>query len=891
MKKWLLSAILCSLAVFTFVSCIGNLKNKTERTIASDSIQDNAARSLYLSEKAMLNSDDFYLSKIQPIFNNRCISCHSCFNSPCQLNLTSFNGVDRGAIKDDIYDFTNNSKKSLTRLGIDVPSSADWNLETKEWRKTKYVGKHGKNGFFPVVVRSSANNKANVVNSVLAQMLNIKASFEGDSYHYTFVSEKSRMCPRNPANDSGKIINKEIREYAANTPWAGMPYGFPKLTSDEASIIINWLKEGAPAPKAGDVRYMQLPSRPKTIDEWENFFNTPGFNHRITARYIYEHLFLGHIYFDNMPGEFFRLIRAQCDNSICHELPTRRPTDDPATSEFFDKNKTGDFQYKFQKISSALVHKSHIPFRLNDEKLKKWDRLFIQQINKEAQGFPAYGDKAGANPFTTFNAIPAKSRYQFLLDDSYYFVNSFIKGPVCRGTGALSVIDDHFWVFFVNPESDITIKYPEFYTEAAKYLAVPAFNGDTLKSVQVFKQNRRESREIKKKYFNNHLQEGLSLKDIWNGDGYNSNAVLTVYRHEDSASVSRGALGESPKTMWLLDYPIFEDIYYNLVAMYDVYGSLKHQTATRLHMDASRFNAQDLFLGLIPAMTVEGTKYTLRELTRAQWTRDRSIDGEVPDCSILPPQLCAFAKGSAGTMREKVYPYAGPAATSQVKITDLKQPQKDIAQQILAKMPADVVKTTTDHLNKTPENLRTPIYSILLRKTNLQFEEINEIFGTFAGKKGLFASYLPELSYLQIIDDVSNVPEANRVHWYTMVHNREHYNVAFVDKISPETGRLQPEQDSLNIIDGFIGSYANAIFSVPLSRLSEFAKDILELRDKDSVKNLYLKFLVSRHNPNFWKYFDNMNYFAKQEGITPYSDRFEGATTDLNRYINDQGFE
>jgi hypothetical protein len=30
---------------------------------------------------------DDYTTHIQPIFDSRCIACHSCFNAPCQLNL------------------------------------------------------------------------------------------------------------------------------------------------------------------------------------------------------------------------------------------------------------------------------------------------------------------------------------------------------------------------------------------------------------------------------------------------------------------------------------------------------------------------------------------------------------------------------------------------------------------------------------------------------------------------------------------------------------------------------------------------------------------------------------------------------------------------------------
>jgi hypothetical protein len=45
-----------------------------------------------------------YLTSIQPIFDKRCVACHSCYNAPCQLNLQNYSGVMRGASKLNVYD-------------------------------------------------------------------------------------------------------------------------------------------------------------------------------------------------------------------------------------------------------------------------------------------------------------------------------------------------------------------------------------------------------------------------------------------------------------------------------------------------------------------------------------------------------------------------------------------------------------------------------------------------------------------------------------------------------------------------------------------------------------------------------------------------------------------
>src|SRR6266481_5805676 len=69
---------------------------------------------------------DDYASRIQPIFDNRCVACHSCFNAPCQLNLQSHAGLTRGATKLNVYDRSRLQSVAPTRLGIDGRIVSDW---------------------------------------------------------------------------------------------------------------------------------------------------------------------------------------------------------------------------------------------------------------------------------------------------------------------------------------------------------------------------------------------------------------------------------------------------------------------------------------------------------------------------------------------------------------------------------------------------------------------------------------------------------------------------------------------------------------------------------------------------------------------------------------------
>ena len=94
--------------------------------------------------------------------------------------------------------------------------------------------------------------------------------------------------------------------------------------------------------------------------------------------------------------------------------------------------------------------------------------------------------------------------------------------------------------------------------------------------------------------------DGYGLGDIWDGDGDNPNALLTVFRHFDNAAVVKGAAGDLSKTVFVLDYPLFERLVYNLVVNFDVYGNVGHQSLTRLYMDMIRMEAEELFLSFLP---------------------------------------------------------------------------------------------------------------------------------------------------------------------------------------------------------------------------------------------------------------------------------------------------
>ena len=56
------------------------------------------------------------------------------------------------------------------------------------------------------------------------------------------------------------------------------------------------------------------------------------------------------------------------------------------------------------------------------------------------------------------------------------------------------------------------------------------------------------------------------MDSIWDGEGKNPNAWLTVMRHDTNVSVVQGRQGGTPQSFWLIDYSGFERMYYDTVA-------------------------------------------------------------------------------------------------------------------------------------------------------------------------------------------------------------------------------------------------------------------------------------------------------------------------------------
>lgn len=240
-----------------------------------------------------------------------------------------------------------------------------------------------------------------------------------------------------------------------------------------------------------------------------------------------------------------------------------------------------------------------MPYALNQQRLARWNNL-LYQAPFAVESLPNYDN--GSNPFKVFAAIPADARYQFMLDEAEFSIMGFIKGPVCRGQTALNVIQDKFWVLFTDPDNIKSKGFDKFFYEQADNLELPSDYSAKHRALRSWRKFAKREKayigaveDILKQI--KDPDKYLGLDSLWEN---NDNASLTIFRHFDSAVVVRGLQGQTPKTAWIIDYPVLERIHYLLVAGYDVYGSIRHQLVTRLYMDLLRIESEMAFITLLP---------------------------------------------------------------------------------------------------------------------------------------------------------------------------------------------------------------------------------------------------------------------------------------------------
>ncbi len=724
-------------------------------------------------------------SQVKPVLDKRCVVCHGCYDAPCQVKLTSPEGLLRGGNKLAVYHSQRLEDAQPTRLGQDATT-------VEGWRDL---------GFHPVLPQTQGET------SLLERYLALGAENPLPTNAplpdtLGLALDRPLLCP----------TDQEFDSFRESHPMAGMPYGTAPLAASEHALLMDWVQSGAALPEAAT----PLPDDiQEQVTAWEAFLNAPDPRAQLMNRYLFEHLFLARLHFEgDDPRRFFQMVRSRTPSGEKIDIiATRRPFDDPGSNQFF---------YRLQQVDETIVHKEHLVYMLSPDRIARFQALFLQP-NWALTDLPSYGDAEGGDPFSTFAAIPARSRYQFLLDDALFFVRSFIRGPVCHGETAVDVIEDRFWVSFLDPDADLSITDPSFLAEGAALLELPVAQvSQSLGDLHMFShQNQAEYLEFRDTRYRNSPahQTGWGYDAIWDGEGTNPNALITVFRHFDNASALTGFHGNIPETAWVIDYPVFERIYYNLVAGYDVFGRVEHQLATRIYMDELRMESEDNFLTFMPR--------NLRPGMHENWYRGvlarlhtfwhtRRIDDTMP----------------TGITFE----------------TDA--PKQEFFLQLLVR--GNGLWSRSDPINRCDGA-----------------DCAQDALTALASQTGPWVKFLPDLSLLVV--ETSD----DRTEVFTLIHDKTHTNIAF---LFDEPTRREPEKDVLTILPEVIGSYPNFFFKLPEAQLPDFVQAVKAVETQEDWMQLVADFGVRRTSEDFWAISDQIHArFLKNKPI-------QAGILDLNRY-------
>ncbi len=353
-------------------------------------------------------SDPFY-DTIQPILAQRCVVCHGCTDSPCQLKLTSYEGIRRGSSPLSMFEPRFYAVKPSPLESGRVTGDnglTDFDATERNWRGKGFysVTEHADFSAMSFLVAQGFENPEPTDLKDEWKLFN-----QGADGNEWACLDAENVGPDGPPDD--KVAAR------------GMPFGLQPLDPKRYETLINWLALGAPPPTPEAQALLATPTAPETVAKWEAFLNQDTPQAQQAARYIYEHTFFAHIYFPANTGEFFQMVRSRTPpGEPIDQIATKRITSDPGVARPF---------YRLLKVTDVIVQKQHMTWRFDDALLERWDDLFLSTRWDDEVAAPVY---EGHNPFVTFKPIPSRIRNRFMIENSYHFIDAMVRGDVCIGS-------------------------------------------------------------------------------------------------------------------------------------------------------------------------------------------------------------------------------------------------------------------------------------------------------------------------------------------------------------------------------------------------------------------------------------------------------------------------
>ncbi len=799
-----------------------------------DDLDDESGGSIYAVGNRLkpYAGDDGFLDQVQPTLARQCVTCHSCGDAPCQLKLTSFDGVVRGSNEENLYaprvlsidEAYDPAHLDHGRVRDQKSGLVDYAASEDRWRSFD---------FYSVIAHGTDSVMARVLTEAQERTTSLDQSLKVAES----LDDRDFTCVGSDSPGEKTMVGR------------AMPLGLPALEDADGEGILAWFEDGARGPSDEAQAEISTPTNPAAVAQWEDFFNPKGAELRdqLIARYVYEHVFFANLHLDKSPGEFYRLVRSRTRTGPIDQIVTELPNEDPGSGPVF---------YRLMKQTDVLAAKQHIAWSIGSKTMQRWQQLLYDGDWKLTlhDGFDADSD----NPFEYFAAIPAAVRYRFMLENSREMIDAMVRGSVCSGNGATFAIRDRFWIWFLEPDADPSaleevagqVTNGPLLGESSWFHLDPA-EGDTLREIDYLRAYRRLLQQ--------HLPDGLSMGDLWDGNGGTEpDAWLTVTRHGTSASVETGPRQGLPETIWVLNYSNFERLYYNLVVNFETWGNVAHKLETWELMSLVRSEAEDLFLTMLPPDVREeirghqtrgwGQVNSLLLPTYAECSSE--LEDIIPDCSTYGTAVEYASENDKAEGDQRLSAY----------LVDISQQQREsIGGAVLA----------VDALNgvgqaEIPQKMASR-------------GDVDAAFDHITGWSSSAWEHLPEITLVRV--------RAKDASWlYTILGNRIYTSH---DRVYFEGLTRVPEEDTLSVSRGVVGARPQLFIDVELGAVPQLVKAIAELRDHAS----WVRFVtdhrksggpfqvIDRRDPEVWTFLDDVHkqWFAE--------DPVNAAVLDISEYL------
>lgn len=738
---------------------------------ASDGYERGGEFQSYLSES------DVYYRKIQPILDRRCTVCHSCFEAPCQLKLTSAEMFLRGATQ---HPSNGGLFKAAPRTDM---------MTTLEQQRD--------GGFFSVAEGGA--------NSLLVNVL-VAGNNKADLPQQKHVEQNDLMC----VSSSAKFNKLDAKTKKS----LGMPYYMAPLHPKEFEELLSWASKGAKLPDEDVVQARGVPRDPKVIQDWENFFNNSSWKARWTSRYLYEHLYTAHFYFDESPGEFYELVRSKTAAPHAIEvIATQRPFE--MLAEY-----TNTFHYRLRKVQATIVHKQHFVYHIKKDTMEELKNQFWNVTWNGTEQSAPFSFKH-RNPFVAFEHIPANARYRWMLKNARMLLDMDMRSDNCHGNGATGPLRDSFFNIFIKPESDVAVRYPDFFKEANPFLQMANTGNGNLKMNFSFKENQEKYSAVKNKYQKALLPNGLSFEDIWDGEGETQMPFFTINRHEKNVTVYNGPWGPRHRVSLLWDYVTFERLYYNCVALPTLFDRVNDNVGTVLYLRDVGRELEEQMLSLIPD--------EMREVVRKEWIQGKGRD-----------HLYDTSKFSL-----KFNPVIREQMRARGADFDPKNAFNSMIDFLLLK--SGKFSNTIIGNHYYPTSVDKPQYALL--------KELSIFMSKVQNKgEGHQANYFPNISYIIVRG------AGDTFTYYTMIANRFYEYINYMPLVN--FGKLNPgrdpKRDWMTIFPGIQANYPGKIYMVQENELPQFISEVKKVRNQAGYVAFDRYYGLQKMSPNFWNVIDRL---------------------------------